>query len=121
MKSAPLILVVDDDAGVRFTLRGLLEDEGLRVIEAVDGEDALTKLEGVELIISDVRMPKLDGLGLLDKVRAIAEPRPPVILVTAHGNERLAVEAMKRGAWDYFRKPFDLDKFSQRVREMVSG
>ncbi len=121
MKSGPLILVVDDDAGVRFTLRGLFEDEGLRVVEAVDGEDALTKLEGVELIISDVRMPKLDGLGLLDKARALPEPRPPVILVTAHGNERLAVEAMKRGAWDYFRKPFELDEVMAVVRRALGN
>ena len=90
-------------------------------IEAVDGEDALTKLDGVELLLSDVRMPKLDGLGLLDRVRALPEPRPPVILLTAHGNERLAVDAMKRGAWDYFRKPFDLDEVLAVVRRALGS
>ncbi len=118
---APLVLLVDDDAGVRFTLKALLGDEGLRVVEAVNGQDALSKLDGVDLVISDVRMPELDGLGLLDRVRALPEPRPPVILVTAHGNERLAVEAMKRGAWDYFKKPFELDDVMAVVRRALGS
>ncbi|PZR18534.1 MAG: sigma-54-dependent Fis family transcriptional regulator [Archangium gephyra] len=118
---APLVLIVDDDAGVRFTLKNLLEDEGLRITEATNGQDALTRLEGVDLIISDVRMPELDGLGLLDRVRQQPEPRPPVILVTAHGNERLAVEAMKRGAWDYFKKPFELDEVVAVVRRALGN
>lgn len=117
--TAPLVLVADDDAGVRFTLKNLLEDEGLRVVEAVDGQDALTKLNGVDLVVSDVRMPELDGLGLLDLIRQLPEPRPPVILVTAHGSERLAVEAMKRGAWDYFKKPFELDDVLAVVRRAL--
>ena len=118
---APLVLLVDDDAGVRFTLKALLGDEGLRVVEAVNGQDALSKLDGVDLVISDVRMAELDGLGLLDRVRALPEPRPPVILVTAHGNERLAVEAMKRGAWDYFKKPFELDDVMAVVRRALGS
>ncbi len=117
--TAPLVLVADDDAGVRFTLKHLLEDEGLRVVEAVNGQEALTKLAGVDLVVSDVRMPELDGLGLLARIRQLPEPRPPVILVTAHGNERLAVEAMKRGAWDYFKKPFELDDVLAVVRRAL--
>ncbi|MFZ5440077.1 MAG: sigma-54-dependent transcriptional regulator [Myxococcota bacterium] len=115
------VLVVDDDAGVRFTLQGLLEDEGLEVLEAGDGLEALARLEkgGVDLVVSDVRMPRLDGLGLLEKVRQLPEPRPNVILVTAHGNERLAVEAMKKGAYDYFKKPFELDEVLAVVRRAL--
>ena len=115
------VLVVDDDSGVRFTLKGLLEDEGLEVIEAADGQQGLALVEkgGIELVLSDVRMPKLDGLGLLERIQKLPEPRPPVILVTAHGNERLAVEAIKRGAYDYFKKPFELDDVLNVVRRAL--
>ena len=115
------MLVVDDDAGVRFTLRGLLEDEGLEVLEAADGEQGLALVErgGVALVLSDVRMPKLDGLGLLARLQQLPEPRPHVVLLTAHGNERLAVEAMKRGAYDYFRKPFELEDVLTVVRRAL--
>jgi len=121
MSGAPRVLVVDDDAGVRFTLKGLLEDEGLEVLEAADGEQGLSRVEqgGVALVLSDVRMPKLDGLGLLARLQALPEPRPHVVLLTAHGNERLAVEAMKRGAYDYFRKPFELDDVLAVVRRAL--
>lgn len=115
------VLVVDDDAGVRFTLKGLLEDEGLEVTEAADGEAGLAAVErgGISLVLSDVRMPKLDGLGLLERIQKRPEPRPSVILITAHGNERLAVEAIKRGAYDYFKKPFELDDVLNVVRRAL--
>ncbi len=116
------VLVVDDDAGVRFTLRGLLEDEGHQVVEAVSGADALEHLakDSVELIISDVRMPGMSGLELLGKVRAL-EGAVPMVLVTAHGNERLAVEAIKQGAYDYFRKPFELEEVLAVVRRALGA
>jgi two-component system response regulator HydG len=116
------VLVVDDDDGVRFTLRGILEDEGLDVTEAADGRAALARLdEGrFDLVISDLRMPELDGLGLLRAVRARPEP-PRVILVTAHGSERQAVAAMREGAHDYFRKPFDTDELLAVVRRAVEA
>ncbi len=115
------VLVVDDDAGVRFTLKGLLEDEGLTVQEAADGAIGLALVEqgGVDLVLSDVRMPKLDGLGLLEAIQKLPEPRPHVVLLTAHGNERLAVEAMKKGAYDYFKKPFELDEVLAVVRRAL--
>jgi two-component system response regulator HydG len=105
------VLVVDDDQGVRYTLRGILEDAGFEVEEAPDGQAALERLArgGVHLVISDLRMPRMDGLELLSHVRAL--PRSPrLVLITAHGSERHAVEAMKAGAFDYFRKPFDNDE-----------
>jgi len=115
------VLVVDDDSGVRFTLKGLLEDEGLEVVEAADGVVALALVKdgGVDLVLSDVRMPKLDGLQLLEQIQQLAEPRPPVVILTAHGNERLAVEAMKKGAYDYFKKPFELDDVLLVVRRAL--
>ena len=119
----PRILVVDDDRAVRFTLRGTLEDAGYQVDEAPDGGSALAKLTaegGYQLVLTDLRMPGMDGLALLDHVRALPTP-PRVILLTAHGSERAAVEAMKRGAHDYFRKPFEPDELLQVVARAIES
>jgi len=115
------VLVVDDDAVGRYTLRGVLEDEGLSVEEAPDGEAALARLAESEfdLVVSDLRMPKVDGLELLRRSQALVPP-PHVIMLTAHGSERHAVEAMKLGAIDYFRKPFDVDEILAVVRRSIS-
>ena len=114
------ILVVDDDDVGRYTLRGLFEDEGFVVDEAADGQAALERLAQAEydLIVSDLRMPRLDGMELLRRTQAMSPP-PRVILLTAHGSERHAVEAMKLGAFDYFRKPFDVDEVLAVVRRAV--
>jgi DNA-binding NtrC family response regulator len=116
------VLVVDDDAGVRYTLREILESEGLAVDEAADGEEALRKLDagGHALVITDLRMPRLDGMALLRAITARAQA-PRVVLVTAHGSERQAVEAMKAGAFDYFRKPFEPDELLAVVRRAVEA
>jgi DNA-binding NtrC family response regulator len=122
--SAPAtrVLVVDDDPGVRYTLREILESEGLEVDEAGDGEAALARYAAAPapLVITDLRMPRLDGLGLL---AALAEKTPPprVVLITAHGSERDAVAAIKAGAFDYFRKPFDTDELLAVVRRAVEA
>ncbi|MCB9597015.1 MAG: sigma-54-dependent Fis family transcriptional regulator [Sandaracinaceae bacterium] len=116
----PRILVVDDDEGVRYTLRGVLEDAGMEVEEAVDGEDAWAKLDGepFHLVLTDLRMPRLDGLGLLDRIVS-SQKALRVVLITAHGSERTAVDAMKRGAHDYFRKPFEPDELLAVVERAV--
>jgi two-component system response regulator HydG len=106
------VLVVDDDASIRYTLRGFLEDAGHEVIEANDGADALAILSrdsDVALVITDLRMPRIDGMELLRRARALPSA-PTVVMITAHGSERDAVEAMKLGAFDYFRKPFEPDE-----------
>ncbi|MGC4114946.1 MAG: sigma-54 dependent transcriptional regulator [Myxococcales bacterium] len=107
----PRVLVVDDDAGVRYTLREILESSAMEVEEAQDGAAALEKIdaEPFQLVISDLRMPKVDGMELLKKVRGRPQA-PRVILITAHGSEKHAVEAMKLGAFDYFKKPFEMDE-----------
>jgi len=108
----PRVLVVDDDAGVRYTLRETLASvPGVEVDEAADGEVALERLAAhpFDLVITDLRMPRMDGLELVRRLQKL--PRSPrVIVITAHGSERYAVEAMKAGAYDYFRKPFDVDE-----------
>ena len=116
------VLVVDDDPGGRYTLREILEAEGLEVDEAGDGEAALERLEAAPaaLVVTDLRMPRLDGMALLRRLVARA-PAPRVVLITAHGSERQAVEAMKAGAWDYFRKPFDTEELLAVVRRAVEA
>jgi DNA-binding NtrC family response regulator len=115
------VLVVDDDAVGRYTIRGLLEEEGLEVEEAPDGEAALERLSrgAFDLVISDLRMPRLDGIELLRRAQALA-PAPRIIMLTAHGSERHAVEAMKLGALDYFRKPFDVPEVLAVVRRSIA-
>ena len=119
----PRILVVDDDRAVRFTLRGILEDANYAVDEAEDGARALAKVDAGpphHLVLTDLRMPGMDGLTLLDRIRERADP-PRVIMITAHGSERAAVEAMKRGAYDYFRKPFEADELLRVVERAVES
>jgi two-component system response regulator HydG len=111
------VLVVDDDAGVRYTLRQILEDAGHEVDEAADGAAALARFEAAPapIVVTDLRMPGMDGLALLRALTRRA-PAPRVVLLTAHGSERHAVEAMRAGAWDYFRKPFEPDDLLAVIR-----
>ena len=125
------VLVVDDDEGVRYTLLGVLEDKGLSTLEARNGREALELLareqsgpSPIPLLISDLRMPEIDGMELLARLQAQAaagEVVPKLIMITAHGSERLAVEAMKVGAYDYFRKPFDIDELSLIIDRALAG
>jgi two-component system response regulator HydG len=116
------VLVVDDDAGVRFTLREILEAEGLLVDEAEDGAAALARFDAcpAQLVVTDLRMPRVDGMELLRRLAARA-PAPRVVVVTAHGSERQAVLAMKAGAWDYFRKPFENGELVAVVRRALEA
>jgi two-component system, NtrC family, response regulator HydG len=115
-------LVVDDDSSVRYTVRGILEHAKLEVDEAADGVEALAKVEakGYELVVTDIQMPRTDGLELLKKVRQRAAP-PKVIVITAHGSERHAVEAIQAGAFDYFKKPFEIEEMMAVVRRATES
>ncbi len=116
------VLVVDDDPGVRFTLSEILGSEGLEVAAAADGVAALELVanSAFPLVVTDLRMPRLDGMGLLAELRR-SSPSTKVVMITAHGSERQAVEAMKAGAYDYFRKPFDNDELLSVVRRALDG
>jgi DNA-binding NtrC family response regulator len=118
----PRVLVVDDDAGIRYTLREILESSGFTVEEAEDGEAALERYaaEPADLVVTDLRMPRLDGMGLLARLQAQL-PAPRVVVITAHGSERQAVAAMKAGAIDYFRKPFEMEELLAVVRRAVES
>jgi DNA-binding NtrC family response regulator len=106
--AAARVLVADDDAGVRYTIRQILEDAGHEVVEAADGRAALEAWDAspCPVVVTDLRMPGMDGMALLQELLRRSPP-PRVVVVTAHGSERHAVDAMRAGAWDYFRKPFD--------------
>lgn len=114
------VLVVDDDAGIRYTLSEILRDSGLDVALAENGQQALDLLRTspFDLVITDLRMTPVDGLELLRVIRA-EQPRLRVVMITAHGSERHAVEAMRLGAYDYFRKPFELDELMAVVHRAL--
>ena len=104
------VLVVDDEPEIRTSLRGILAEEGLRVLEAEDGRQALDVInrESPELVILDVWMPEVDGLQLLQHLHEAALA-PAVIMISGHGNIETAVKATKLGAFDFIEKPFSLD------------
>ncbi len=106
----PTVLVVDDEPQIRASLRGILAEEGLRVLEAEDGRHALdvVQLEHPELVILDVWMPDVDGLQVLQQLQGDASA-PAVVMISGHGNIETAVKATKLGAFDFIEKPFSLD------------
>ena len=108
MKEQPHIYIVDDDSSLRLSVRQFLECSGFAVRDFELGENALASLTALfdGVILSDVRMPGMDGLELLRRAMAVDRDLP-VILITAHGDVAMAVEAMQRGAYDFIEKPFD--------------
>jgi len=111
------ILVVDDEETIRLALGELLRSDGHAVREAETGDVALAALDGApaDLVLADLRMPGMDGMLLLETVRA-RFPDTLVVLVTAQGDERKAVQALKLGAYDYLPKPFDNEEIRATVR-----
>ena len=114
------ILVVDDEQGMRELLTVLLEHQGYRVLSASDGEQALELIahQSPDLVISDVRMPRLDGIGLLTGIRK-TYPHLPVIMVTAYASMDSTIQAMRLGAHDYITKPFRIDEIRLVVEKAL--
>jgi two-component system response regulator AtoC len=112
------ILVIDDDRGLRRSLSMILEDAGYQVVQAADGSEGLTKAasEKPAMILCDVRMPEMDGLEFLCRYRE-SGGQALVLVMTAYGSSDLAVEAMKKGAYDYIPKPFGADEVVLTVRK----
>lgn len=106
------ILLVDDEPAVTYALGEVLEHH--TTVRAGSAEEALALLEGVDVVVTDLSMPGMDGLALLRRIRD-ERPGVPVILLTARGSERTAVAAMKAGAHDYLAKPFDVDELRHVV------
>lgn len=115
------ILVVDDDQGMREFLEIMLTREGYRVSTASDAAKALTRCrkDKFDLIITDLKMPKMDGIAFLREVRDIA-PETMVILITAYASGETAVTAMKEGAYDYIEKDFEIDDLKKIVRNALA-
>ncbi|MBK9752383.1 MAG: sigma-54-dependent Fis family transcriptional regulator [Nannocystis sp.] len=115
------ILIVDDEAQVRFTLAEVLTDAGHQVIAASGGAEALRLADDeLDAVISDLAMPGMDGLELLAALRQ-RDASLPVLLLTARGSERVAVQAMKAGAYDYLVKPFDIDEIVHALGRAVEA
>src|ERR1019366_5283077 len=105
------ILIVDDEAGIRESLRGILEDEGYKISVSPSGEDCLELLRksSFDLILLDVWLTGIDGLEVLEKIRGLDDP-PEVIMISGHGTIETAVRATKLGAYDFAEKPLSLEK-----------
>ena len=120
-KSDPkTVLLIDDDESLRRVVEYNLQEEGYRVLMAPDGTSGLQTFQAnpVDLVLTDVRMPEMNGLDLLARVKAI-QPDLPVIMLTAHGTINSAVEAMKLGAFDYLTKPFNREQLKAAVRQAL--
>ncbi|MDH3998922.1 MAG: sigma-54 dependent transcriptional regulator [Desulfuromonadales bacterium] len=114
------ILVAEDEEIMRVTVVDHLRSHGWQVDAAKSGDQALTLIQqgDYELLLSDIRMPKMDGETLLAEIKTIS-PRTEVMMMTAHGNSETAIRCLKQGASDYIQKPFDLDDLSFRVKRIL--
>ena len=114
------ILIVDDEQSIRRTLKEILEFEKYIVDEAADGYDCLVKLkqDKYDVIILDIKMPKLDGMDALDRIKELAQDIP-VIMISGHATIDTAVESVKRGAFDFISKPPDLNRLLITIRNAL--
>ncbi|HAW59247.1 MAG TPA: response regulator [Bacteroidales bacterium] len=115
----PRILVVDDERAIRKTLREILEYEKYSVDEAQNGQEAIEKVQSndYDVVLCDIKMPGIDGIEVLEKVQEQGET--PVIMISGHGTIDTAVEAIKKGAFDYISKPLDLNRLLVSVRNAL--
>jgi DNA-binding NtrC family response regulator len=116
----PNILIIDDEKAIRKTLSEILSFEGYKIDEAVDGEEGLKKFKDktYDVVLSDIKMPKIDGLDFLQKAIE-ANPDVPIIMISGHGNIETAVEAVKKGAYDFIQKPPDLNRLLITIRNAM--
>ena len=114
------ILIIDDEKAIRKTLSEILSFEGYTIEEAVDGEEGLKKfgLKNYDVVLCDIKMPKLDGIEFLDKAKLI-NADVPIIMISGHGNIDTAVDAVKKGAFDYISKPPDLNRLLITLRNAI--
>ncbi|WP_242343008.1 sigma-54-dependent transcriptional regulator [Anaeromyxobacter terrae] len=116
----PRVLLVDDEPSVRVALRELVQGRGWEPLVARSGAEALELVDRADAVVTDFSMPEMDGMDLLRAVRERDESLP-VILLTAHGSERLAVRAIKAGAYEYVTKPFDVDEMLVALERAVEA
>lgn len=111
------ILIIDDENSIRRTLRDILENEGYAIDDAPDGIEGLklVKSNHYDVILCDIKMPKMDGLEVLDKILE-SNSDVPVVMISGHGNIDTAVDAIRKGAYDYISKPPDLNRLLVTIR-----
>lgn len=114
------LLIIDDEKAIRKTLTEILSFEGYKIEEASDGEEGLKKFKEktYDLVLCDIKMPKIDGIEFLQKAVEI-NPDVPIIMISGHGNIETAVEAVKKGAYDYISKPPDLNRLLITIRNAM--
>jgi DNA-binding NtrC family response regulator len=114
------ILIIDDEKAIRNVLKDILSNEGYLVEEANDGEEGLKKFKAgnFDTVLCDIKMPKLDGIEFLQKAKEIF-PEIPIIIISGHGNIETAVDAVKKGAFDYIAKPPDLNRLLITLRNAL--
>lgn len=117
---AQTILVIDDEKAIRNTLKDILSFEGFTVEEAGDGAEGLALIEknNYDCILCDIKMPKMDGIEVLDKVKEL-KPDIPFVMISGHGNIETAVDAVKKGAFDFISKPPDLNRLLITIRNAM--
>lgn len=120
MKVKAKILVVDDDSSIRRTLTDILQFEQYEVDEAGDGVEAIVKIkrQTYDVIVMDIKMPKMDGMDAMERIQALS-PDTPVVMISGHGNIDTAVEAVKKGAFDFIQKPPDLNRLLITIRNAM--
>src|SRR2546427_9206494 len=118
----PNILIVDDEAGIRDSLAGVLTDEGYSASSAESGEACLERLRkgAFDVVLLDIWLPGIDGLETLERIRQLDNP-PEVIMISGHGTIETAVRATKLGAYDFLEKPLSLDKTLILVKNAVES
>jgi DNA-binding NtrC family response regulator len=114
------ILIIDDEKSIRKTLREILEYEKYEVDEAIDGNEGLTMLqkEKYDVVLCDIKMPKMDGIEMLEKTMEISADTC-VVMISGHGTIETAVEAVKKGAFDFIAKPLDLNRLLVTIRNAM--
>jgi len=114
------LLIIDDEKSIRKTLREILEYEKYQVDEAADGTEGLSLIEKnkYDIILCDIKMPKMDGIEVLEKIMEKTSDTP-VVMISGHGNIETAVEAVKKGAFDFISKPLDLNRLLVTIRNAM--